>query len=269
MVRPQPTPQVPLMPAPTDNSGGTAPGFGPVAGLPPEPTKGGISEDIGTQFARQLAKNTDTLTQSNPAAVAKPGGWARAILGGAMTTLAGGGFSLGQPQPEGSVGINGVQSAVNAYKDRLRDSQNRAQAQKQQSFENDLKLRKEKREEEAQNAAIAFNKINIAKAQDAMDQEAQDRFHKNFYDSWAKDEKENKGATLIQEGMTSDDLKTLAKRHATSDDPNGSHWLAAQDVRPDGYRVDTDVNGDPVDQIGADGKPTGRHERTQTWAAYT
>src|ERR1700683_2212697 len=53
--------------------------------MPPAPRPGGVSEDMRTQIMRQ----TDKIAAANPQAAAKPGGWARALLGGVSQALAG------------------------------------------------------------------------------------------------------------------------------------------------------------------------------------
>jgi len=243
-----------------------------MTGLPPEPAPGGISEHPSVQLRRQIARNADTLANANPTAASAPGGWARALLGGAMSAIGGGGLFLGTPQagPLESTGISGAQNAMNARRAMTQQAQDRAAATKKEAFEEDQKTRELKMKEETHDYAVAFNKIAIAKAMSTWDQEEQDSFHKQFYEPWAKDEKENKGASLIQEKMSSQELSALAKQHAAADDPNGTHWLSKQDIRPDGWVTDVDPNtGHPIPETDSNGKPTGRNQRTQTWSAWT
>jgi len=237
-----------------------------VNGLGPAPPKGGISESPADQLRRQMAKNADSLisSASDPSA---PGAWARAIMGGAQSALAG--VSNIGTVPKGGGALYGVGKVMQANQEAQRQKAQDAERQKQQQFDNDYKIQEQKDREQSQNAAGLLNDIAVQKALRSSTTEAQDEMYNKIYSPWKKAEQDS-GAQVIREGMTDKDLQELAQNHKAADDPNGTHWLAAQLRHQDGWQDVTDANGNVQQQLDPKtGKPNGLPMRQATYSLMT
>ena len=259
----------PLSGAPPTSGLGPDPAATLLAGLPPAPPKGGISESPADQFKRQVAQNADSLIKqaSDPTA---PGLWARALVGGVTSAIGGLGSAAAVGKVEHGGGwLEGVTRTVNAQQKEQHQKQEDAAKAKQQQFENDYKQRELKDREDAQNAATLMNHIAVQKAYAASTNEAKTEMHDNSYKPWEKLEQDS-GAQVIRGGMDASELKQLAKDHATKEDPNGTTWLSSQMQHQDGWRDVRDANGDIVEQKDPiTGKPTGQPMRQATYALMT
>lgn len=233
-----------------------------LSGLPPAPKPGGVSEDLRTQFMR----NADKIIKqaSDPSA---PGAWAKALVGGVQSALAGVGNIGTVPSGGGALyGIGKVMQANQAEKDRKQEMQQR---QRQESIDTDIKIRELQDREDAQKAASLANDYKVQDSLRHSTQGAQDEMYNKIYAPWKKVE-EDSGAKVIQEGMTAGELQDLAKQHKDDKDPNGLMWLASQLRHQDGWRNVTDSNGDIVQQTDPrTGKSTGAPQRQATYSLMT
>jgi len=275
----QQAPQLqPLSPLPTPSAGGqslTPPDVqsatppqdllsGVVSNLPPPPPKGGVSESPKDQLLRMYAKNSDSLISqaSNPAA---PGAWARALVGGMQSALAGVG-NIGTV-PKGAGALYGVGKVMQANQTQQNEKQKQGAQEKQQKFENDEKLKEDERKDEAQNYERG---LRYMQTQSYLSQATQDAQAQMQSDTAANVKAhEEGGARLVQKDLTSDDLKKLAKdEHSSPDDPNGTNWLMKQNVFQTSWKDDRDANGDIVPRYNEKGDVVGS-QRRQTYSLYT
>lgn len=232
--------------------------------LTPPPRLGGVSEGFAAQIGRASEKLGIPLKADGSPV---PGGWARSLVGAAQASLAGVG-AIGQvPAGAGALyGIGKVMGAQQAHADEMRQE---AAKQKQQDFENDMKVKEFKQKEELQHSDTLLRQIQIHSAlrdADHADQEAELARSKPWHDSMmAAGAKDIEGAT----DLTSSEIQAVAKQHGSPDDPNGIKWLESQNRRQTGFRDVVGRDGDPIPKLDDKGNPTGVMQREPTFTLMT
>jgi len=185
---------------------GAAPDLtGGVGELPPSP---GAFPRPGS-FGDKLSDSLRSVIKSPaaPAVMAQPAGWAKMMIGATMDALSGkGGALLGNlgdaaaataPVPEGGGALTGVLRTLGA-------GQQRAAAEKQQTFENKLKTDKAADEHLENEARVALlqgqtrlNAINVTKAENEV-QDGIYNMNKTVSDQLAKNHHIEKGVSQAQ-----------------------------------------------------------------------
>ena len=237
-------PNAPGNPGAPDMSTGVSPSIGDqlrtLAGVPGNPSSPNPEQDA---FRQQVAKNANAAikTASDPSA---PFAWARSLVAGAQTALAGVG-NIGEV-PKGTVsklggalyGIGKVAQANAAADDRQKQE---AAAAKQQKFENDYKTQELEMRKQTQSAEQAANLVRSQRDLHALNKEAQDDLF-NSTAPW-REAAEKAGQEKIQDGLTSADITDLKNQHKSADDPNGTKWAMDQNIRQTGWQANTNADG--------------------------
>lgn len=187
-------------------------------------------------FAQTMAKNADQVVKSNPQAAAAPGGWARSILGGAMTALSGIEAGLGdaaaasEKVPPGGGALTGITRTLAARTQRLA-------AQKQQQFQNQQEVDKNKALNMEANARMVQEQTLTHKLQG----EAVDEALRSGREQLAVMRSQPNPAAEKMRGLTSDQAKEQLRKDNL--DPSEETMV------PSDVISGTDKDGNPYRQL--------------------
>lgn len=218
----------------------------------PKPTSPGT--------AALAAQTADTLAANNPNP-SKPGAWAKALVGGMQSAIAGLGDAgaIGKV-PEGAGALYGISKTIQARNERLMAQKAQADKEKQQQFENKLATNRDTREQEMADYERFARQIQTERSIREMDDDDQNYMAAQA-DKQIKSNEANGGRPL-QSGMNSDKIAEYAKaNHSSPDDPNGTHWLKSQPIYQDGWEMVYGPDGKPVKETDQWGHETGEQRR--------
>ena len=194
--------------------------------------------------AAQAAKNADTLAAATPNP-SKPGSWARSLVGGMQSALAGGGLEgvlADANVPNARSGAQALTQVAANRSARIQAAQAQAAAKKQQDIENQFKTNQDKR---AQQEADDTHMMRSIALQQSIRKSTEDQQNSAFDDAKAYMANITEhGARPVTQDLDSDKLMAWAQHNA----PQGTNplkWLMSNyDVVQDGFQKLTSPDGE-------------------------
>ena len=194
--------------------------------------------------ATQAAKNADTLAAATPNP-SKPGSWARSLVGGMQSALAGGGLEgvlADANVPNARSGAQALTQVMANRSARIQAAKAQAAAKKQQDIENQFKTNQDKRAQ--QEADDTHMMLSIA-LQQSIRKSTEDRQNSAFDDAKAYMANiTDHGSRPVTQDLDSDKLMAWAQQNA----PKGTNplkWLMDNyDIVQDGWQKLTSPNGE-------------------------
>ncbi len=203
---------------------------------PPSTPSGGATlgsiARLKSPYAQKMAKSVQASLQANPQAASQPGGWARALVGGAIDAL---GSGLGDAAAVGTVPSGG--GALTGIARTLAARNQRLTAQKQQQFENAQEVDKNK----AINAEANARKVYQQQATHNLREEGVNASLKSGQEQLAAWKNQSNPAVEKVKGLTSDQAKDLLKKDGLNP--------TEETMIPTGSFITEDGDGNPYTQL--------------------
>ena len=164
--------------------------------------------------AAQAAKNADTLTAATPNP-SKPGSWARSLVGGMQSALAGGGLEgvlADANVPNARSGAQALTQVMANRSARIQAAKAQAAAKKQQALENQFKTNQDKRAQQEADDTSYGAKIAV---QQSIRKSTEDQQNSAFDDAKAYMANITEhGARPVTQDLDSDKLMAWAQHNA-------------------------------------------------------